>query len=195
MNPLKSNLGGNREARLTAEFPGLSVEGCCFVPGKEAIAVGSTGGEIHLIDITQGVVVRTTRGEVADPGWIAVSRSGAHLAVLDRKRGGGGGRERVEIWDVDAGTIVLAAELENRSESVALSPDASKLAVGRSYDPVIDFMFEFVSRHVGVFPTILGDNAYVCFRGLIDNGINSLKITIVTKSNHYLKFRTQNSGS
>ena len=69
------------------------------------------------------------------------------------------------------------------------------LFISPKYDAIVDFMFEFISGHVGVFQTILGDNTYVCVRSLIDNGINSLKIAIVTKSNHSLEFLSQNSGS
>lgn len=135
MNLLKRLFG---QGLLIAKISGLSVEGCCFIPYKDMIVVSMPGGEIRLIDMTQGAVIKTLEGKVPEPGRIAVTMDGSRLAVIDSARGGGGGGKKVEVWDIDSGACIFETELSNKSTSIALSPDSTILAVGRRYDTIID---------------------------------------------------------
>jgi WD40 repeat protein len=166
MGLLKRVFGRKGKARLIAEIPNLSIEGCCFLSGKNTVAVSFAGGEIQLIDIEQKSVAKTLEGRVAKPGRIAVSRNGAHLAVLDVSQGGVGNGKNVEVWDLDSGSILLAQELERKSASIALSADGSKLAVGRKWEPIIDLYdvstgqptLELVGHDHTLIPAALGND-------------------------------------
>lgn len=138
MGFLKNVFGGKRSARSITEIPGLVAAGCCFIPNKNIVVVSLTGGELRLVDILQGTVVKTLAGKVAKPGHIVASRNGAYLAVLDIPRGGGGDGRMVEVWDVEAGNMLLSLKLDNKAESIALSADGKKLAAGGRYQPIID---------------------------------------------------------
>ncbi len=135
MNLLKSLFG---QAQLITKIPGVSVEGCCFIPSGNIFAVSLAGGEIRLIDITQGTIIKTLDGKVPEPGRITATMNGSHLAVIDCARDGTGDGEKAEIWDINTGQCILATELNEKSTSIALSTDCTILAVGRRYDTVID---------------------------------------------------------
>jgi WD40 repeat protein len=170
MSFLRNIFGGKRSARSIAEIPGLAAAGCCFIPNKNIVVVSITGGELRLIDISQGVVVKTLEGKLAKPGHIVASRNGACLAILDIPRGGGGAGKTVEVWDIEAGSMLLSLKLDNAAESIALSASGNKLAAGGRYQPNIDLYDvstgEYSHKLVGHGGTLVS--------APLNNGVNDL---------------------
>jgi WD40 repeat protein len=170
MSFLKNIFGDKRSARSIAKIPGLIAAGCCFIPDKNTVVVSLTGGELRLIDITQGAVVKTLEGKVAEPGHIVVSRNGAYIAVLDIPRGGGGDGKMVEVWDVEAGNMLLSLKLDNTAESIALSADGKKLAAGGRYQPNIDLY----DVSTGEYSHKLVGHGYTLVRAPLENSVKDL---------------------
>ena len=76
-----------KKMNLIVELPGLIPLGCCFIPGRNAVAVSFEGGELRVIDISKGLPQKKIEGKIAYPGSMVVTQNGSYLSVLDYERG------------------------------------------------------------------------------------------------------------
>lgn len=131
MGILRNIFGGKGGAKLVNEFPNLSIVSTCFVPGRDEIVVGLKGGEIQIIDFMNASVLTTLRAEMEKPDQIGVSGDSTRLAVLEQ------GEKSVEVWNLETGEKLQTIKVSETANTVALSPDAIRLAVGCRYKPII----------------------------------------------------------
>ena len=131
MGLFRNIFGGKGKIKLINQFPNLSIVATCFIPGREEIVVGLEGGEIQIIDFVNASVLKKLRAELEKPNKIGVSGDGTRLAILEE------GKENVEVWDLGTGEKLHTINVGETANSVALSPDASRLAVGCRYKPII----------------------------------------------------------
>src|SRR6266851_75936 len=58
------------------------------------------------------------------------------------------------------------------------------LLVAPEHDSLIDFMLQFLPRHVRFCPAILRDDPFVSARAIVDDGPNLLKVAVVAAADH-----------
>lgn len=145
MDLFRNIFGGKGSVKLINQFTNLSIASTCFVPDREEIVVGLEGGEIQVIDFINASTLNKLRTNIDRPDQMNVSGDGTHLAILEQ------GEENVEIWDLEKGEKLRTNNINETANSVALSADASLLAVGCRYKPIIH-LFDLAS---GELKTVL----------------------------------------
>ena len=58
------------------------------------------------------------------------------------------------------------------------------LFISPKLNTIVDLISEVLSRHVGLFPTIIRDNSFVGASRFIDRAFYPLKVIVITLSNH-----------
>ena len=116
-------LGGGRlftlgRLRMTGAVTALAAD-----PASRLAAVGTAQGELALVDLASGAIVRQITGFRA-VGGIAWSPDGRLLAVTDPAA------RRVRIVDTESGAISAEFRTSSQPGQVAWSDDGSLLAVG-----------------------------------------------------------------
>lgn len=93
----------------------------CGTPGR--------GNILRLADVASGKIIRSfdTKSPIKE---LAYSRGGKHLAIT--KDGVDGGKDRVEIWDVETGELVQSVVEPQSFAHVAWSVDDKTIAVRSS---------------------------------------------------------------
>jgi serine/threonine protein kinase/WD40 repeat protein len=86
------------------------------------LAVGSSGGDLTIWDVTARIPRSFCRGSAYDVNRVAFSPDGMTLASV--------GRSNPMIWEVTTGRLALRLAYNNLMTAVAYSPDGSTLAVG-----------------------------------------------------------------
>jgi WD40 repeat protein len=120
--PLATLRSENTPIRTVAfgRLPGRAVPS--FAAGSWLLAVGDAGGTVTIWDLEKRIPMNYCRGSQYDVFAVAFSPDGTTLASA--------GRNQAKLWDVVTGRFLLDLKLRNTMNSLAFSPDGSRLAVG-----------------------------------------------------------------
>ena len=108
---------------LVESIPVPVETGCAFTPDGRYLVGGTWDGNIHIISTTSRAVVRTIKG-YGIPWSVAISANGEVVAASN-PRG-------FQSWDLATGEKLADEDLGVLAETIALSPDGSRLALGES---------------------------------------------------------------
>ena len=93
-------------------------------PAGKTLAVGGKGGFVELWDLTTGQRTQSLEGFDGTVDCLEYSADGKLLVAA------GWRVETVTVWDTETGEIKAAVDTESKVQSIALSPDGQRLAVG-----------------------------------------------------------------
>lgn len=101
-----------------------------FSPDGKLVAIGTSGGAVHVRDAATGKLAATLAGPKDAVRRLAVSADGKLLALA--------GEKSVGLWDVAAGkeTRLLETKRDGNPFSVAFSPDGKTLVTGEYFGAV-----------------------------------------------------------
>jgi WD40 repeat protein len=95
-------------------------------PDQKTLAVALSGdGSIELLDMPSGKVFRRFAASSGAPSVLAFSPDGQRLAVAIGK---GKMTDKVRLWDVNTGKVILDGADRQTIRSLAFSPDGKSLA-------------------------------------------------------------------
>ena len=82
---------------------------------------------------------------------------------------------------------VHAALLEELTLEDRINDEVRVILEAPELDTVVNFMLEFLARHIGFCPAIGRNNSFISLRTVVDDGPNEFKIAIITAADHELR--------